>query len=143
MRFLFTTEAPGVETDYGTHAIIDITPELTKLITTRRDLFLQAREQDKGLAQMHFVDGGALFYDGVPAELNLPKGLKRIMEHHGFVQLPDDAPVLGEEVANTPTDLDWMIIDEHGVCWQAALKHICFACFTGVLPYKAFLEEAA
>ncbi len=141
-EILEVPEAPGIETDFGTHAIVDITPELLKNIERRRKRFMQALEEDKGLEEMHFNDVCATFYDGIPPELRLPEERRQELRKLEVVQLPNSTPDLGEEVADTQTDFDWMIISKAGVSWGAALAHLGFVCFTPILTYRELFPEA-
>lgn len=144
MRFLLLTEAPGVETDYGTCAIVDLSEELIALIQNRRKMLAWAAMEDKSLVELHFDGAQADLYDGIPKSMKVPKAVQKKLDESGIAELPlsvkEPDP---EKDVTTPTDVERTIITETGVAWCFGLKHLSFYAFTREIPYKLFLPEAA
>lgn len=100
------------DTDGFDFGILDLTPELAKLIIDRRRVLLEARETDQALSTMRFYSDGQIEYYKWPDEVDLETNLaffdflKELLDGASFVVLPDDAVI--------PEFLNDSVEDENG-----------------------------
>ena len=90
MRILLRTHPTVEDWDEARHAVVDLNPELAKIIARRHRALLDFRAADPALTETHYLDGAATFYDDLEPEVTLDDASLSAFWDYGWVELPAD-----------------------------------------------------
>lgn len=138
MLFFMRVDAPGVETDFGQYALVNLATAYIQLLAKRRNLWTWVRGQDMDVRELVFADPSVAYFDNIPEGL-LPEEAWLVLEKEGVVSLPNETSWPQDE--QTPTELEQLVVREDGIQWSATLKHLEVNVWTREIKYEKLLPR--